>query len=69
MTVQVIAQIATLDELHKILQGWQDAMAGDGGAEWLVAAAARGRGGHGVRGSHARAAPTPPERCGESTAG
>ncbi len=37
MTVRVIAQVGTLDELHKILQGWQDAMAGDDGPEWLVA--------------------------------
>jgi hypothetical protein len=36
MTVQVVAQVATLDQLHKILDGWQGAMAGDGGAEWLA---------------------------------
>jgi hypothetical protein len=36
MTVHVVAQIATLDELHKILDGWAGAMAGDGGAEWLA---------------------------------
>ena len=35
MTVRVVAQIGTVDELHKILAGWQDAMAKDGGAEWL----------------------------------
>ena len=32
MTVRVVAQIATLDELHEILDGWQEAMAGDDGA-------------------------------------
>ena len=36
MTVNVVAQIASHDELHKILDGWQGAMAGDGGAEWLA---------------------------------
>jgi hypothetical protein len=36
MTVHVVAQIASHDELHKILDGWQGAMAGDGGAEWLA---------------------------------
>jgi hypothetical protein len=36
MTVSVVAQIATHDQLHKILDGWQAAMAGDGGAEWLA---------------------------------
>jgi hypothetical protein len=36
MTVHVVAQIATHDELEKILAGWQEAMAGDGGAEWLA---------------------------------
>jgi hypothetical protein len=36
MTVHVVAQIASLDDLHKILDGWQDAMVGDGGAEWLA---------------------------------
>jgi len=35
--VRVVAQVATLDELHEILRGWQDAMAGDDGPEWLVA--------------------------------
>lgn len=36
MTVHVIAHIATLDDLHRILEGWQAAMTGDGGAEWLA---------------------------------
>jgi hypothetical protein len=36
MTVRVVAEIATLDQLHQILDGWQDAMAGTGGAEWLA---------------------------------
>jgi hypothetical protein len=36
MTVRVVAQIATHDELHKILDGWQVAMAGESGAEWLA---------------------------------
>jgi hypothetical protein len=35
MTVQVVAQIPTLEDLHRILTGWQEAMASDGGAEWL----------------------------------
>jgi hypothetical protein len=36
MTVHVVAQIASHDQLHQILNGWQAAMAGDGGAEWLA---------------------------------
>lgn len=36
MTVRVVAQIATHDELHKILDGWQGAMSGAGGVEWLA---------------------------------
>jgi hypothetical protein len=36
MTVQVVAQISSLAEVHRILDGWQTAMAGDGGAEWLA---------------------------------
>ena len=36
MTVRVVAQIGTLEELHRILDGWQAAMAGDRGAEWLA---------------------------------
>jgi hypothetical protein len=36
MTVHVVAQIDSLDTLHEILAGWADAMAGDGGAEWLA---------------------------------
>jgi len=36
MTVHVVAQIATHDDLERILSGWPEAMAGDGGAEWLA---------------------------------
>jgi hypothetical protein len=36
MTVQVVAHISSLEELHRILDGWQTAMASDGGAEWLA---------------------------------
>jgi hypothetical protein len=36
MTVRVVAQIATHEELEKVLDGWQAAMAGDRGAEWLA---------------------------------
>ncbi len=36
MTVLVVGQIATHDELEEILAGWPEAMAGDGGAEWLA---------------------------------
>jgi hypothetical protein len=36
MTVHVVAQIDSLDTLHQILAGWADAMASDGGAEWLA---------------------------------
>jgi hypothetical protein len=36
MTVHVVAQIASHDELEKILAGWPEAMSGDGGAEWLA---------------------------------
>ena len=36
MTVDVVAQVATHDELEKVLAGWQEAMAGDAGAEWLA---------------------------------
>ena len=35
MTVHVVAHIETKDELHTILEGWQDAMSTPGGAEWL----------------------------------
>ena len=33
ITVHVIAKIASVDEVHRILEGWQAAMQGDGGAE------------------------------------
>jgi hypothetical protein len=36
MSVHVVAQIATHDDLERILDGWQAAMAGDKGAEWLA---------------------------------
>jgi hypothetical protein len=36
MTVHVVAQIPTHDELEKVLAGWQDAMMGNAGAEWLA---------------------------------
>ena len=36
MTVHVVAQIATHADLEKILDGWQGAMVGDSGAEWLA---------------------------------
>ena len=35
MTVHIIANIATKDELHRILQGWQDHMSSPDGAQWL----------------------------------
>ena len=36
MTVHVAGQIATHDELEKVLAGWAEAMRADGGAEWLA---------------------------------
>ena len=36
MTVNVVGQIATHDQLEEILTGWPEAMAGDAGAEWLA---------------------------------
>jgi hypothetical protein len=36
MTVNVVAQIATHDQLEEVLAGWPEAMAGDAGAEWLA---------------------------------
>jgi hypothetical protein len=36
MTVHVVAQIDTKDNLHRILDGWQNAMTLNGGAEWLA---------------------------------
>ena len=37
ITVHVIAKIGSIDELHKILEGWPEAMReqGDQGTEWL----------------------------------
>jgi hypothetical protein len=34
--VRVVAQIDSTDNLHHILDGWQDAMGADGGVEWLA---------------------------------
>jgi hypothetical protein len=36
MTVHVVAKIDSVDLLHQILDGWQGAMGGDKGAEWLA---------------------------------
>ena len=36
MTVHVVAQIDSHEALEKILDGWQGAMVGDRGAEWLA---------------------------------
>jgi len=35
MTVHVVAHIDSVDNLHQILNGWQDAMTGPDGATWL----------------------------------
>jgi hypothetical protein len=35
MTVHVIAKIPSVDDVHKILNGWPEAMRGDHGADWL----------------------------------
>jgi hypothetical protein len=35
MTVHVIAKIETKDDLHRILDGWQQAMTSEDGAQWL----------------------------------
>ncbi len=35
MTVHVIAKIPTVDDVHRILQGWQEAMQSESGADWL----------------------------------
>jgi hypothetical protein len=32
---RVIAQIDTVDKLHSILEGWQQAMNGDDGMQWM----------------------------------
>jgi hypothetical protein len=34
--VRVVAHIDSVDNLHHILDGWQDAMSADGGVEWLA---------------------------------
>jgi hypothetical protein len=36
MYVRVVATIDSTDSLHRILDGWQEAMAGDNGVEWLA---------------------------------
>jgi len=36
MTVRVVAQIENVETLHRVLSGWQDAMEGDNGVEWLA---------------------------------
>ena len=35
MTVHVIAKIPTVDDVHRILDGWQEAMQSESGADWL----------------------------------
>jgi hypothetical protein len=36
MSVHVVAQIDSIDDMHKILEGWPDVEDGEGGAEWLA---------------------------------
>jgi hypothetical protein len=36
LTVRVLAHIGTVDQLHQILAGWEEASGGEGGAEWLA---------------------------------
>ena len=36
MTVQVVALIPDVPSVHRILDGWPDAMAADDGVEWLA---------------------------------
>ncbi len=35
MTVHVIAMVPDKDDLHRILEGWQEQMTSDDGAQWL----------------------------------
>ncbi len=35
MTVHVIARIPSVEDVHRILDGWQEAMQSDHGADWL----------------------------------
>jgi hypothetical protein len=35
MTVHVIAKIGSVDEVHKILDGWRDVVEGQNGTHWL----------------------------------
>ncbi|HVA08877.1 MAG TPA: hypothetical protein VNG12_19250 [Acidimicrobiales bacterium] len=36
MLVRVVAHIDSVDNLHRILEGWQDAVPGENSAEWLA---------------------------------
>jgi hypothetical protein len=36
MIVRVVANIDSVDSLHRILDGWQEAMVGDRGVQWLA---------------------------------
>jgi hypothetical protein len=36
MLVRVVAHIDTVDDLHRMLQGWEGAMGGENGVGWLV---------------------------------
>jgi hypothetical protein len=36
LVVRVVAQIDSVDLVHSILNGWQDAMAGADGIEWVA---------------------------------
>jgi hypothetical protein len=36
MVVRVVGNIDTVDTLHKIIEGWQEAMVGQNGIEWLA---------------------------------
>jgi hypothetical protein len=35
LTVQVVAVIPTTDDLHRVLDGWQDAMSSPSSTDWL----------------------------------
>jgi hypothetical protein len=35
ITVHIVAKIDSVDRVHEILEGWQEAMSRDDGAEWL----------------------------------
>jgi hypothetical protein len=36
LMVRVVAKIDSVDNLHQILKGWEDAMGGADGADWLA---------------------------------